>query len=61
MSEQSLDVVLTVLVIVLMLVWLPILEFFCPRCSHAIKRFFRSKAPRDLRRRSAAGTKAQHG
>jgi hypothetical protein len=61
MSEQSLCIVLTVLVIVLMLVWVPILEFVCPRCSHAIKRLFRNKAPRDLRRRGAAGTKAQHG
>ena len=60
MSEQSLCIVLTVLVIVLMLVWVPILEFVCPRCSHVIKRFFRSKAPRDVRQGSAAGTKAQH-
>jgi hypothetical protein len=61
MSEQSLCIVLTILVIVLMLVWVPILEFVCPRCGHAIKRLFRSRAPRDERRRSAAGTKAEHG
>ena len=61
MSEQSLCIVLTVLVIVLMLVWVPILEFVCPRCSHVIKRFFRSKGPREVNRRGAAGTKAQHG
>jgi hypothetical protein len=61
MSEQTLCIVLTVLVIVLMLVWVPILEFFCPRCSHAIRRLFRNKAPQDVRQRDAAGTKAQHG
>lgn len=61
MSEQSLCMVITILVIVLMLVWVPILEFVCPRCSHAIKRFFRSKAPQDVRRRGAARAKAQHG
>lgn len=60
MSEQDLCIVLTVLVVVLMLVWIPILEFVCPRCSHAIKRFFWRKAPRDVRRRRVAGTKAQH-
>jgi hypothetical protein len=61
MSEQSLCIVLTVLVIALMLVWVPILEFVCPRCSHAIKRFWRGRSQRDVRRRGAARAKTQHG
>jgi hypothetical protein len=61
MSEQSLCIVLTVLVLVLMLVWVPILELVCPRCSHVIKRFWRGRRPRVVQKGRASGIDAQQG
>lgn len=61
MSEQSLCIMITLLVIVLMLVWVPILEFICPRCSHAIKRLWQGRRTRKVRRGGAASAKAQQG
>ena len=54
MSEETLCVIITVLVIALMFVWVPILEFICPRCGRAIERMrqggaSRSSAPRTIK------------
>ena len=46
MSEQTLCVFFTVLIIAFLFVWVPILEFVCPRCSRAIERFRRGRSSR---------------
>ena len=45
MSEQTLCIIITVLVIALMFVWVPILEFICPPCGRAIERLRRKRSP----------------
>ncbi len=45
MSEETLCVVITALVIALMFAWVPVLEFVCPRCSRVLERLRQGNAP----------------
>jgi hypothetical protein len=58
MSEATLSIVITVLVIGLMFVWVPVLEFICPPCSRALERF-RSKKEREVRQGAVSGIKSR--
>ena len=49
MSEQILSIFITVLVIVLMLVWVPLLEFICPPCRRALERLRWRRAKGEVR------------
>lgn len=59
MSEQVLSIFITVLVIVLMLVWVPVLEFICPPCRRAIERFRSRRTKGEMREPSASGIKSR--
>jgi hypothetical protein len=67
MSEQTLCIIITVLVIALMFVWVPILEFICPPCGRAIERLRRKKIATDdaagkgIETQCAAGLRATRG
>jgi len=58
MPEQTLSIVITVLVIVLMFVWVPVLEFICPPCGRALERF-RSRRTKGEVRGPSAGIKSR--
>jgi hypothetical protein len=60
MSEQTLSIVITVLVIALMFVWVPVLEFICPPRGRALERL-RSRAKGEVRQPSASRIKAARG
>ena len=49
MSEQILSIFITVLVIVFMLVWVPLLEFICPPCRRAFDRLRSRRAKGEVR------------
>lgn len=53
MSEQILCVVITVLIIGLMFVWVPVLEFICPPCGRALERF-RSRKQSEVQQEGAS-------
>lgn len=59
MSEQILSIFITVLVIVLMLVWVPVLEFICPPCVRALERFRSRRMKGEMREPSAPGIKSR--
>jgi hypothetical protein len=61
MSEQTLSIAITVLVIAFMFVWVPVLEFICPPCGRALERLRSRKAQREVRVPSASGSKAVRG
>jgi hypothetical protein len=61
MSEQTLSIVITVLVIALMFVWVPVLEFICPPCGRALERLRSRRAKDEVRRRGASGIKVVRG
>lgn len=61
MSEQTLSIVITVLVIGLMFVWVPVLEFICPPCGRALERLRSSRAKGEVRQPSASRIKAARG
>jgi hypothetical protein len=49
MSEQILSIFITVLVIALMFVWVPVLEFICPPCRRALERLRSKRAKGEVR------------
>jgi hypothetical protein len=53
MSEQILCVMITVLIIALMFVWVPVLEFLCPPCGRALERF-RSRKQSEVQEKGAS-------
>jgi hypothetical protein len=59
MSEQTLSIVITVLVIVLMFVWVPVLEFICAPCGRALERFRSGRAKDEVRGASVPGIKSR--
>jgi hypothetical protein len=59
MSELTLSIVITVLVIGLMFVWVPVLEFICPLCGRALERFRSRRAKTEVRGPSASGIKSR--
>ena len=61
MSEQTLSIAITVLVIALMFVWVPVLEFICPPCGRALERLRSRKAQREVRVPNVSGSKAVRG
>jgi hypothetical protein len=58
MSEETLAIFITVLVIVLMFVWVPVLEFICPPCGRVLERF-RSKKRHEVRQGGPAEIKSR--
>ncbi len=57
MSEQILSIFITVLVIVLMLVWVPLLEFICPPCRRAIEHLRSRRARGEVRQAGRVETR----
>jgi hypothetical protein len=55
MSEKTVCVCITFLVIALMFAWVPVLEFVCPRCSRALERLRSKKLPKARRHGDASG------
>jgi hypothetical protein len=58
MSEETLAIFITVLVIVLMFVWVPVLEFICPPCGRVLERL-RSKKRHEARQGGTAEIKSR--
>jgi uncharacterized membrane protein len=61
MSEQILSIFITVLVIALMFVWVPVLEFICPPCGRALERFRSKKTQHEVREPNSSGIKITRG
>lgn len=61
MSEETLSIFITALIIVLMFVWVPVLEFLCPPCGRAFERFRLRKALDNVRQANTSGIKAEQG
>jgi hypothetical protein len=59
MSEQTLCVLITILVIAFMFVWVPILEFICPPCGRALERLRRRKSPPTMQQGRVSRTDAR--
>jgi cytochrome c oxidase assembly protein Cox11 len=59
MSEQTLCIFITVLVIALMFAWVPILEFICPPCGRAIERLWRKRSSRTIQQERVSKTNAR--
>jgi hypothetical protein len=59
MSEQTLCILITVLVIALMFVWVPILEFVCPPCGRAIERLRQKRSPQTMQEGRVSKTGAR--
>jgi hypothetical protein len=59
MSEQTLCIFITVLVIALMFAWVPILEFICPPCGRAIERLRRKRSSRTMQQERVSKTNAR--